>query len=202
MTRHKRQSRQMLLLSSSLLAVALLVVTSCQRKDPPPLSDVGLDPETAYSMYTRDVRALVADSGITQYRLITPEWYVYNNNDKVGREAHWYFPHGLYTEQFDERDSTTVFVEADSAFYWTDRKLWELHGEVNVRNRAGSRFYSHLLYWDQEEKRIYTPDSVWIDTPERKIKGCNFESDEQFTRYTFHGSSGQMLVEDDPEMSE
>ena len=177
-------------------------MTSCQRKDPPPLSDVGLDPETAYSMYTRDVRALVADSGITQYRLITPEWYVYNKNEKVGREAHWYFPRGIYTEQFDERDSTTVFVEADSAFYWTDRKLWELHGEINVRNRAGSRFYSHLLYWDQEEKRIYTPDSVWIETPERKIQGCNFESDEQFTRYTFHGSSGQMLVKDDPEMSQ
>ena len=177
-------------------------MTSCQRKDPPPLSDVGLDPETAYAMYTRDVRALVADSGITQYRLITPEWYVYNKNEKVGREAHWYFPHGLYTEQFDERDSTTVFVEADSAFYWTDRKLWELHGEINVRNRAGSRFYSHLLYWDQGEKRIYTPDSVWIETQERKIQGCNFESDEQFTRYIFHGSSGQMLVKDDPEISE
>ena len=153
-------------------------------------------------MYTRDVRALVADSGITQYRLITPEWYVYSKNEKVGREAHWYFPHGLYTEQFDEQDSTTVFVEADSAFYWTDRKLWELHGDVNVRNRVGSRFFSHLLYWDQEEKRIYSPDSVWIETPERSIKGRNFESDEQFTRYTFHGSSGQTLVKDEPGLDE
>lgn len=192
----------MLLFCFSLLAAALLAVTSCQRKDPPPLSDVGLDPETAYSMYTRDVRALVADSGITQYRLITPEWYVYSKNDKVGREAHWYFPHGLYTEQFDEQDSTTVFVEADSAFYWTDRKLWELHGDVNVRNRVGSRFFSHLLYWDQEEKRIYSPDSVWIETSERSIKGRNFESDEQFTRYTFHGSSGQTLVKDEPGLDE
>ena len=192
----------MLLFCFSLLAAALLAVTSCQRKDPPPLSDVGLDPETAYSMYTRDVRALVADSGITQYRLITPEWYVYSKNDKVGREAHWDFPHGLYTEQFDEQDSTTVFVEADSAFYWTDRKLWELHGDVNVRNRVGSRFFSHLLYWDQEEKRIYSPDSVWIETSERSIKGRNFESDEQFTRYTFHGSSGQTLVKDEPGLDE
>ena len=192
----------MLLPCFILLAAALLAVTSCQRKDPPPLSDVGLDPETAYSMYTRDVRALVADSGITQYRLITPEWYVYSKNEKVGREAHWYFPHGLYTEQFDEQDSTTVFVEADSAFYRTDRKLWELHGDVNVRNRVGSRFFSHLLYWDQEEKRIYSPDSVWIETPERSIKGRNFESDEQFTRYTFHGSSGQTLVKDEPGLDE
>ena len=202
MKHDKSSTVQMMRALLCLLAGSLLVVTSCQRKDPPPLSDVGLDPETAYSMYTRDVRALVADSGITQYRLITPEWYVYNKNEKVGREAHWYFPHGLYTEQFDERDSTTVFVEADSAFYWTDRRLWELHGEINVRNRAGSRFYSHLLYWDQGEKRIYTPDSVWIETQERKIQGCNFESDEQFTRYIFHGSSGQMLVKDDPEISE
>ena len=202
MKHDKSSTVQMMRTLLCLLAGSLLVVTSCQRKDPPPLSDVGLDPETAYAMYTRDVRALVADSGITQYRLITPEWYVYNKNEKVGREAHWYFPHGLYTEQFDERDSTTVFVEADSAFYWTDRKLWELHGEINVRNRAGSRFYSHLLYWDQGEKRIYTPDSVWIETQERKIQGCNFESDEQFTRYIFHGSSGQMLVKDDPEISE
>ena len=202
MKHDKSSTVQMMRTLLCLLAGSLLVVTSCQRKDPPPLSDVGLDPETAYAMYTRDVRALVADSGITQYRLITPEWYVYNKNEKVGREAHWYFPHGLYTEQFDERDSTTVFVEADSAFYWTDRRLWELHGEINVRNRAGSRFYSHLLYWDQGEKRIYTPDSVWIETSERKIQGCNFESDEQFTRYIFHGSSGQMLVKDDPEISE
>ena len=202
MKHDKSSTVQMMRALLCLLAGSLLVVTSCQRKDPPPLSDVGLDPETSYAMYTRDVRALVADSGITQYRLITPEWYVYNKNEKVGREAHWYFPHGLYTEQFDERDSTTVFVEADSAFYWTDRRLWELHGEINVRNRAGSRFYSHLLYWDQGEKRIYTPDSVWIETSERKIQGCNFESDEQFTRYIFHGSSGQMLVKDDPEMSE
>ena len=92
MKHDKSSTVQMMRALLCLLAGSLLVVTSCQRKDPPPLSDVGLDPETAYSMYTRDVRALVADSGITQYRLITPEWYVYNKNEKVGREAHWYFP--------------------------------------------------------------------------------------------------------------
>lgn len=197
MGQDKHKGLQMPLIFLWLLLGGLLTVSSCQRKQPPPLSKMGLDPETIYAMYTKDVRALVADSGITQYRLITSDWYVYNGNERVEREAHWYFPHGLYCEQFDERDNTAVFVKADSAFYWTDRKLWELHGEVNIRNREGSHFYTHLLYWNQEEKRIYTPDSVWIQTPERDIKGCNFESNELFTRYIFHGSSGQMLVNDE-----
>lgn len=181
-----------------LLMVGVFVtISACQRKVPPPVQKIGLDPDSIYSMYTRDVNALVSDSGITQYRLVARDWYIYNADQEHGREAHWSFPHGFYAEQFDEQDSAIVFIEADSAFYWTDRKLWELRGDVEILNRTGSRFESPRMFWDQKERLIYSPDSVFIDTPERKLRGKNFTSDEQFTKYTFLGSSGSAMVHDE-----
>ena len=70
-------------------------------------------------------------------------------------------------------------------------------------SRRTRRFTGQIVsYGSSTEKSIYAIArgrtftriySIGI----RDIKGCNFESNELFTRYIFHGSSGQMLVNDE-----
>ena len=64
--------------------------------------------DSAAVMKSYNVTTLVSDSGITRFRVVTPEWLVY---DKKAKPT-WEFPQGLHLEQFDE--NLEVHSEVDS----------------------------------------------------------------------------------------
>ena len=65
-----RFSRYILL---SLFFASLLL--SCTKKDEK-VASKPLDPDKVPMMVTHNVKTLISDSGITQYRITTPVWYV------------------------------------------------------------------------------------------------------------------------------
>lgn len=151
------------------------------------------DPETMPSMVTDSVVTLISDSGITRYKLIADKWQIF---DKA-KEPFWFFPNGIYLEQFDEEYDVESTIYADTAWNFTDKKLWRLKGNVEVTNIEGDEFKSDELFWDQSEARVYSDEYIEIKKGELELKGYGFNSNQQMTKYTiFRPHDGKLPFEE------
>ncbi len=156
------------------------------------LSDIDSLP---YTSLTRDVSSLISDSGITKYKLEAPIWYTYDQP-----EAFWYFPEGMYVEQFDTLYTTQASIKADTAYYYQSKRLWQLVGNVEVLNREGGRFFGNSLFWDEQIQEVYSYEhTLIIPEPGQLIESkYGFRSNQSMTRYELYSSYGHVDVEDKP----
>ena len=147
-----------------------------------------------YTTFTTDVNTLISDSGITKYKLQAKYWYTYEKPERK-----WSFPEGLHLEQFDEGFNIEASVDADTAYYYQDRKLWELKNNVRVLNRSGQHFYAQTLYWDEANQEVYSHDPVRIERSQGEYLYAEygFKSNQSMTKYELYSSSGHMDVADD-----
>lgn len=182
--------------SACFLFCFILLLGGCEKK----ASDVVTsDIDTVlYTTFTTDVHTLISDSGITKYKLEAKYWYTYDKPEKK-----WVFPEGIYLEQFDTSFNIEASVEADTAYYYQDRKLWELKNNVKVLNRDGQHFFAETLYWDEANEEVYSRDPVRIERGkgEYLYAKYGFKSNQAMTKYELYSSSGHMDVEDDADAS-
>lgn len=156
----------------------LFLYAACSSSDKD-LIDINYDPETTPSMNTDSVITLISDSGITRYKLETDNWQVF---DKA-KDPYWYFPEGIYLERFDSLFQVEATILADSAWNYTDKRLWRLKGNVDIRNMEGEMFLSDELFWDQKEEKVYSDKYIEIKQGETELKGYGFESNQEMTEY-------------------
>lgn len=153
---------------------------------------------TAPAIYPRDsvsvmttwgVNTLISDSGVIKYRIVTEKWEV----NQVKDPSRWIFEKGLFLEQFDEKFHIEAYIQADTAFYYDRKKLWELHGRVKVRTKDGLRFSSEELFWDQLSHEFYSNKFSRVITPTREMQGSYFLSNEDMTHYTVSNTKGSFV---------
>ena len=173
------------LLVSGILAAALSA-TSCGSggKGKPAMED--LEQDCIPTMVTRDVETYISDSGITRYHISTVLWKVF---DEV-EEPFWHFPDGLFLEKYDDSLRRDATVEADSAMYFSNKRLWRLDGNVRMVNTEGDLFLTSQLFWDQIKHEVYSDSFIHIERSDRTIEGYGFESNDQMTAYTVLNPSG------------
>ncbi len=156
---------------------------------------------TAPAIYDRDsvslmvsygVNMLVSDSGVIKYRIVTERWDV----NTVRKPSRWTFIKGLFMEQFDEKFNLQAYIQADTAWYYDQLKLWELRGRVRIRNINGMVFNGEELFWDGIDREIYSNKHSRITTPDRTMEGTYFRSNENMTRYTISNSAGSFVRTD------
>lgn len=140
-------------------------------------------------MVTYGVNMLVSDSGMMKYRIVAECWEV----NQAKNPSRWIFEKGLFLEQFDPKFHVEAYIQCDTAYYFDQEKLWELHGRVRVRNIEGLRFSSEELYWDQNKHELYSYKYSRLVTPEREMEGTYFRSDERMTKYTITNSKGSFV---------
>lgn len=147
-----------------------------------------------FSTMTRGVETLISDSGITKYKLVADIWYTYDSP-----ESKWYFPEGIYLEQFDTLFHIQASVKADTAWYYDSSKLWHLVGNVEILSREGQQFYSNSLYWNQQNEEVYSHEHVRIVKNEgQELQGqYGFRSNQTMTRYIIFSSRGYMDINSD-----
>jgi hypothetical protein len=151
-------------------------------------------------MRTWDGSGLVSDSGgIVRYKFEAKIWDVYSNAD----EPYWYFPEGIYVEQFDSLFQVERSIEADTAYYFDKQELWHAIGNVVVKNTKGETFETSELFWDQkvpqgEVNAFYTHRQVKITKPDGTfIYGHDgFAADQSLTLSRLYGGSGELLIEE------
>ena len=172
----------------TLLAVCLtvvLVTTSCDEVQEH-MAPAIHERDSVSVMTSYGVNTLISDSGVIKYRIVTEKWEV----NQVKNPKLWIFSQGLFLEQFDEKFHVEAYIQADTAYNYYERKLWELRGRVKVRTKDGLRFSSEELFWDQMKHEMYSNRFSHIVTPEREMQGTYFLSDEHLTHYTVSNSKG------------
>ena len=163
---------------------------SCQTKHE--MTESVTDIKNTPQVYADSITTIVSDSGIIRYRIIAPDWYVYEKADT----PYWDFPNGLRFERFDENYKVDAEIECDRAVYYSKLELWKLNDNVEATNLSKEEFYTNELYWDQKEERVYSDSAITIIQKERKILGVGFESNQTFSRYSIRQPKGTIPIEE------
>ena len=150
------------------------------------------DRDSVSMMTSYGVNTLISDSGVIKYKIVTERWDV----NTVKNPTRWTFDKGIFLEQFDEKFHVQAYIQADTAWYYDQKKLWELRGRVRIRNVEGLIFRSEELFWDGMTHELYSNKFSQVITPERTLQGTYFRSDERMTRYSVSNSKGSFIRED------
>ena len=187
------RAKSFLLPLSSFLVLSVSCEQATEHTAPPIYDRDSVSMMTSYGVNT-----LISDSGVIKYRIVTERWDV----NTVRQPSRWTFEKGVFFEQFDEKFHVQAYVQADSAWYYDQQKLWHLRGRVRIRNVNGLVYTSEELFWDGIRHELYSNVFSRVVTPERQMEGTYFLSDERMSHYTVSNSKGSfeksdMLGEDD-----
>lgn len=150
------------------------------------------DRDSVSVMTSYGVNTLISDSGVIKYKIITERWDV--NTTK--NPSRWTFEKGVFFEQFDEKFHVEAYIQADTAWYYDQKKLWHLRGRVKIRNINGLLYESEELFWDGLSHELYSNVFSKVTTPERSMEGSYFRSDEHMSHYIVSNSKGSFTRED------
>lgn len=176
----------------SLIAAMVLAVVagSCTRETKIDTASK-LNLQKMASMVTHNVNTLISDSGVTQYKIVAPVWYVYDEVDT----PYWSFPEGLYLQKFDPKFNVIATVAADSAKFYKVQKLWRLDGNVEMTKAPSDLFLSPRVFWDQRHQRLYSDTFIHIENSTHVLEGTGFESNERLTEYRILHPTGIFPVD-------
>jgi hypothetical protein len=157
---------------------------------------VPVDVKTLPVSRTEDVLSLISDSGITRYRLKAKVWEVYTYP-----EEYWYFPEKIYIEQFDSLLNVEGSIEADTAYYFKKKGLWQAIGNVTVKNLEGTTFETSELFWNLNvpagsREAIYTHRLAKVTRAngDYQYGRLGFKSDMYLNDPWLYSVSGEMSV--------
>lgn len=175
----------------SLSVAVFMIVAGC--KDDGKLGVASrIDPSKMPTMSTVNVATLISDSGVTQYKIVSPLWNVYDEVDT----PYWNFPRGIYLQKFDRKFNVIASVAADSAKFFRMLNLWKLDGNVELKKEPGELFLTQQLFWDQRRNRLYSDSFIHIETPDRMLEGHGFESNDRLTKYSIRCPTGIFPVDE------
>ncbi len=172
-----------------LLASALLPSCTEQQEHIAPAIN---DRDSVSMMTSYGVNTLISDSGIIKYRIVTERWDV----NTIKMPSRWEFVKGIFLEQFDDKFHVEGYIQADTAWYYDQKRLWHLRGRVRIRNVNGLIYTSEELFWDGIKHELYSNVFSKVVTPERTMQGTYFRSDERMTHYFVSNSKGSFMPDD------
>ena len=181
--------RSLLLLVVSLIAAACLLPACRDEKK----VDVAarLNPAGMPTMRSENVATLISDSGVPQYKIVTPLWLVYDNTDT----PYWHFPKGIYLRKYDPFLNVVASVAADSARYFKNQALWKLDGHVELHQAPKRLFMTSQLFWNQRRQELYSDSFIHIETETHMLEGYGFVSDEHLVSYRIKKPTGIFPVD-------
>jgi hypothetical protein len=179
------------------LMLAMLMLVACSEEAKEHTAAAIHDRDSVSTMTSYGINTLISDSGVIKYRIVTERWDV----NTIKRPNRWEFMKGIFFEQFDEQFHVQAYIQADTAWYFDQAKLWKLRGRVRIRNNNGLVYTSEELYWDGIKHELYSHVFSRVTTPERTLQGTYFLSDERMTHYTVSNSKGSFVPEEEQEES-
>lgn len=170
-----------------LCAVMLL---SCKND----LKDVYAIPlEQEYpEMNATGMTLIYSDSARVQYKVKTPEYIkVSNNKDKYEE-----FPKGIDVTSYNSDGTVMGTIRSDWAKKFEKENTWEAKYNVVATNSDGTRVETEQMFWDMDEKKIYSNVYTRIISGERIIEGNDgFESDQDLKNPVIKNITGIVEVE-------
>ena len=174
-----------------LLLLHILFFISCEKQREH-IAPAIHERDSVPMMTTYGVNQLISDSGVIKYKIVTERWEIYQNETSQKSV----FIKGAFLEQFDENFHVQSYIQCDTAYYYTDKQLWELRGRVKILTKDGLDFTSEELFLDRRAHELYSRKYSKLVTPKRTLQGSYFRSDERMTRYLVTNSRGSFEKSD------
>ena len=174
----------------SLAVVVLIFLASCQEKQ---FNTPAIECRDSLAvMSTYDVSTLISDSGRISYRIDAKEWLVFDKR----QPPYWAFEKGVYLEKYDLDMNVEATIKCDTAYYYSSQQLWKLIGNVDIRNQKNERFYTDLMYWDQENEKIYSDAYIKIEQEDQVTEGVGFSSNQSMTLWEIKNTKGIYTIKE------
>ena len=172
------------------IVLVTLLAAACGEERKSYVPNVG-DGNSTPTMTTLDVNTFISDSGYTRYHITSDIWQMFEE----AKEPFWRFPVGLFLEQYDLAMKPEADIRADSAVYFSRRRIWRLDGHVVMVNVQGDSFLTNQLFWDQQQRKVYSDSFIHIVRTDRIIEGYGFESDQSMRYYSVQHPTAILPVE-------
>ena len=158
---------------------------------------VSLDEQSVPLMHSENVSGLISDTGVTRNRLIAKVWDIITTDEGTI----WYFPEGLFVEQFDSLFQVEASVEADTAYRFVKTDIWRLVNNVKIVNREGTEFTSSEFFWNEKKQIVYSDSIVCVKENDGAsvVYSRGFWSRQDMTRYTLYNVFDSSFIVDENE---
>ncbi len=176
----------------SALIMSTIIFPACREEKKIDVASK-LRPDSMPTMSTVNVSTLISDSGVIQYKIVSPLWLVYDNVDT----PYWNFPKGLYLRKYDPLFREIASVAADSAHYLKNQRLWRLDGHVELKKMPKDLFMTQQLFWDERKQEIFTDSFIHIETATHVLEGYGLISNDNLTAYRIKRPTGIFPVNGD-----
>jgi LPS export ABC transporter protein LptC len=113
------------------------------------------------------------------------------------KEPYMLFPEGIHVQFFDSLKNVKAEVKSKYAIFYEKKKLWEARKDVVVISKDGKQLNTEQLFWDQNQKIIYSNKFCRIITPTANITGNQFTASEDFSVYSLTEAQGSINVVDE-----
>ena len=177
--------------AAALAVVVPIFVTSCNSIQEESVIIENRDSMAVMSTY--GVSTIISDSGRISYRIDAEEWLIFDRR----QPPYWAFEKGVYLEKYDYEMNVEATIKCDTAYYYSEQKLWKLIGNVDIRNPKNERFYTDLMYWNQEEEKIYSDAYIKIEQEEQTTEGIGFSSNQSMTQWEIKNTKGIYTIKEE-----
>lgn len=174
-----------------ILLAIVVSLPACQPNKPEEIKEL-TNREELPSLTLKELTSTITDSGKVKYRFITPEMQQFDQRKEPTIE----FPKGLHLYIFNDLEEIDAQIKCKEAIYYQNDDLWELRNDVEAVNTNAEIINTELLFWDAENKTIYSDQFIKITTETEIITGHGFESDERMENYKIKNISGILQVEE------
>jgi len=167
----------------------ILIFVSCENE----ISKIKIysSSEDLPSVTAEGFEALESDSTIIRSKLQAPELIQHDD----GKESYVEFPKGIKIEKYDANMNIISSVTASYAKNYGSDDRWEAKNNVVAINMNGDTLRTEYLVLDNKKKRIYSDQLVRIVNKDVNLTGTGFESNLDFTDYSFKNPSGPMYFD-------
>ena len=178
--------------TTAVMAVVVLIfLTSCQEKQ---FNAPAIECRDSLAvMSTYGVSTLISDSGRISYKIDAEEWFIFDKR----QPPYWAFEKGVYLEKYDHDLNIEATIKCDTAYYYSEQKLWKLIGNVDIRNPKDERFFTDLMYWDQEKELIYSDAYIKIEQEDQVTEGIGFSSNQSMTVWEIKNTKGIYAIKEE-----
>lgn len=131
------------------------------------------------------------DSTVITSKLQTPEMIVHDNE----KEPYTEFPQGVAITQYDRNMNVVSYITSQYAKLFNSEERWVAKNNVVAVNQKGDTLKTEYLVWDKKKGKIYSDQFVKIIQKDQVYNGTGFESNQDFSVYSFKDLKGHMYVD-------
>lgn len=149
-----------------------------------------LSKEDAKVEIAKDVKILYSDSAVVRIQIQGPTLVNHTTLGNLRRE----FPDGVAVDFFDADQKVTSRMTAKYAIQFNNQRKVFIRDSVVVVG-VNETLKTEGLIWDENKQRISSDRFVTITTPDERIEGYGFESDQDFINWEIKKVIGRFKIE-------